>query len=187
MFTHMIRVHFLLTVPLAAMLLICRPGIAAADVFDNLQAEPVSQFDFGIKRLRSAALQTSIRLSPPTDPRPQSQVYFDTEKRQIHLDYTIAAPGGKATLEACWERRGAAIKEAFYIGATAYSVPISLKQRVMRRFGAMFTREPVEKANAAQAMGERLSESTFVKMSLTVPGSETPIVCESQLNELKIK
>jgi hypothetical protein len=169
----------------SAFMLDCRPAIG--DVFDNLQAEPVTQFDFGIKRLRSAALQTSARLSPPTDSRPQSQVYFDVEKRQIHINYTLAAPGGIATLDTCWERRGSAIKELFFVGATTYPVPISLKQRVLRRFGAMFIREPVEKANAAQAMGERLAESTFIKMSLTVPGSDTPIMCESLLNDLKIK
>jgi len=160
---------------------------AAADVFDSLQTEPVTMLDFGIKRLRSAALQTSLRLAPPSDPKPQSQVFFDPEKREIRLHYTIATNQGGVSLATCWERRIAAIREVFFIGSTQYAVPISNEQRVMRRLGAMFMREPVEIANAAQAMGERLSESTFVRMTIAVPGGAQPLVCEGRVSDLRTK
>ncbi len=158
---------------------------ATADVFDNLMAEPVTMLDFGIKRLRSAALQTSLRLAAPSDPKPQSQVYFDPAKREIRLNYVLAMRQGGVSMATCWERRLTAIREVFYIGSTTYAMPISTEQRVMRRLGAMFTREPVGQSNAAQAMGERLAESTFVRMSIAVPNVGEPIVCEGRVSDLR--
>lgn len=174
---------------LSCALTVLIPGVpkATADVFDNLMAEPVTMLDFGIKRLRSAALQTSLRLAAPSDPKPQSQVFFDQAKREIWLNYVLAMRQEGVSMATCWERRLTAIREVFFIGATNYAVPISTEQRVMRRLGAMFTREPIEKANAAQAMGERLAESTYVRMSIAVPSAGDPIVCEGRVNDLRTK
>lgn len=179
--------HVLASLALCAAGLFAAGDSRAADVFNNLQAEPVTMLDFGIKRLRSAALQTSLRLAPPSDPRPQTQVYFDTEKRTIHLNYVIATRQEGVSLATCWERRSTAIRELFYIGATSYAVPISLEQRIIHRLGAMFVREPAERANGAQAMGERLAESTHVKMTIAQPGSAEPIVCEGRVTDLRPK
>lgn len=177
------------TVPafiLAAGVLLHHPA-AAQDVFDNLQAEPVTMLDFGIKRLRSAALQTSLRLAPPSDPKAQSQVHFDPVKREIRLNYVLAMRQDGVSLATCWERRAAAIREVFFVGGTSYSAPLSVEQRIKNRLGAMFTREPVDRANAQQAMGERLAESTFVTMSIAVPGGAEPITCEGRVAELRLK
>ncbi|MEQ8320257.1 MAG: hypothetical protein RH946_08345 [Rhodospirillales bacterium] len=183
------RIRTLHVLMFSCALTILNPGVpkATADVFDNLMAEPVTMLDFGIKRLRSAALQTSLRLVAPSDPKPQSQVFFDQEKREIRLNYVLAMRQEGISMTTCWERRLTAIREVFYIGSTSYAVPISAEQRVMRRLGAMFTREPIEKTNAAQAMGERLAESTFVRMSIAVPSAGDPIVCEGRVSDLRTK
>jgi len=183
MFKGICRAFIILALPTALL----STAADAEDVFDHLQAEPVTMLDFGIKRLRSAALQTSLRLAPPSDPKPQSQVFFDPAARQIRLHYIIATRQESVSAATCWERRIAAIREVFFIGGTAYAAPVSLEQRIIRRLGAMFTKEPADQANAVQAMGERLAESTYVKLTIALPGSTPPIDCEGRVTDIKPK
>ena len=61
------------------------PPARAADVFDRLQNEPVTMFDFGIKRLRTIVLQAARKIVLSSDPVPQSSVAFDSEKREIRI------------------------------------------------------------------------------------------------------
>lgn len=159
----------------------------AQDVFDRLQSEQMSIFDYGVKRLRSAALQILPKLQQQGDPRPQSEVSFIPDKREIRVSFFLPSQIEAITPAMCWQRRNQAIRELFFIGSTNYPVPISNEQRVMRRLGAMFTKEPIEVGNTTQATGERLSESTIVRAVIPNPGTTQPIVCEARVSDLRLK
>ena len=160
---------------------------AAQNVFDRLQSEQMSIFDYGIKRLRSAALQVLPKLQQLGDPKPQSEVSFTPDKREIRITFFLPTQIEAITPEMCWQRRAQAIRELFFIGSTNYPVPISNEQRVMRRLGAMFTKEPIEIGNTTQATGERLSESAVVRAVMPNPGTTQPIVCEARVSDLRLK
>jgi len=176
-------------VPLALGAAICSVPVKALaqDVFDRLQSESLSMLDYGVKRLRSAALQTIVKLQQEGDLRPQSQVFYDPDKREIHVQYVLPTRTEGITPEICRERRAMAIRELFFIGGTSYSGTVSPEQRVLRRLGAMFTKEPIEIGIAVQATGERLSDSTFVKMTIPTPGNAKPVVCNGRVNDLRLK
>ena len=106
------------------------PPARAADVFDRLQNEPVTMFDFGIKRLRTIVLQAARKIVLSSDPVPQSSVAFDSEKREIRIGYIIRSSAPVLGMATCQERRALAIKEVFNVGLTAYSGQVSEQQRV---------------------------------------------------------
>lgn len=130
------------------------PPAQAQDVFDRLQGETMSVFDYGIKRLRSVAIQVLPKLQGQGNPRPQSEVSFDPETRHILVNFFVPMKAGNVSQGTCWERRALAIRELFFIGATPYTIPVSNEQRIIRRLGAMFTKEPIDFGNVVQATGE---------------------------------
>ncbi len=159
----------------------------AQDVFDRLQGETMSIFDYGIKRLRSVAIQVLPKLQGQGDPMPQSEVSFDPDVRQIRVNFFVPMNAGNVPPSTCWERRATAIRALFFIGTTPYTVPVSNEQRIVRRLGAMFTKEPIDFGNVVQATGERLSELTRVRMTIPMSGSTTPLVCESRVADLRTR
>lgn len=159
----------------------------AQDVFDRLQGEQMSILDYGIKRLRSAALQILPQLQFDAALRPQSEVFFDPDKRLIHINFILPTKQPNITQTACWEQRATAIRNLFYIGGTSYLVPLSNEQRVIRRLGAMFTKEPVQIGNTVQATGERLSELTRLRVTIPIPGNTTPLFCEAGVAQIRPK
>lgn len=159
----------------------------AQDVYDRLQSDTMSIFDYGIKRLRSIAIQVLPKLRGQGDPRPQSEVSFDPEARQIRINFFVPMNAGNVSQATCWERRALAIRELFFIGATPYTVPVSNEQRIVRRLGAMFTKEPIDFGNVVQATGERLSELTRVRMTIPLSGGTAPLVCESRVADLRAR
>lgn len=172
----------LISLLIIAPMLFVSNATSAQDVFDNLANEPVTMLDAGIKRIRSAALETTRRLTPTLAARPQTSVLFDKETRNIRVQFTVQPKEPILTEAACRQLRATFIKEMFLIGSTSYVVPLSDEQKVMRRLGAMFTREPHDKANTPQAMGERLAESTIVQLSMRQPGEEKPVICAGKIN-----
>jgi len=173
-------VVFILLVTMAA-----PTPVVADDIFDRLKTEPVTMLDFGLKRLRSAALQAARKLAQPSDPAPQIRVAFDSEKREIQIQFFIYTGSEHFNDAACLQKRQFAIKETFLIGSTAYVVPLSDSQKMIRRLGAMFTHEPAESPTAVRAMGERLAQSTYFKVTLKSANNATPIVCGRYLNDVR--
>ena len=156
------------------------------DLFNRLQKEPVTLFDLGIKRLRSWALNAAERLAPPSDPKTQYRVFFDTENRRLVVRFEIGTLSREVTQAACWERRVAAIKETFAIGRTRYTVPISDEERVRRKLGVMFASEPASDRTVI-ALGQRLSELTIVEVVLRGPGPTASVSCSASAADLKLK
>ena len=159
------------------------PPARAADVFDRLQNEPVTMFDFGIKRLRTIVLQAARKIVLSSDPVPQSSVAFDSEKREIRIGYIIRSSAPVLGMATCQERRALAIKEVFNVGLTAYSGQVSEQQRVILRLGRMFTREPAENRDSVLAKGERLADSTDFKISMSGKDGGPPVICGGRLSE----
>lgn len=160
-------------------------SMAAEDVFDRLKTEPVTMLDFGLKRLRSAALQAARKLAQPSDPIPQTRVAFDAENREIQIHFFVVTPIENLTSATCLQKRHTALMEIFLIGSTAYVVPLSDTQRVIRRLGAMFTHEPAVSPTAERAMGERIAQSTHLKVTLSNTKNSTPIVCGGRLGDAR--
>ncbi len=156
----------------------------AEDVFDRLQNEPVTMFDFGIKRLRTSALQAARKIVLSSDPVPQSSVEFDSVKREIRIAFVIRSNAPILGAATCRERRALAIKEVFNVGLTSYSGQVSEQQRVILRLGRMFTREPAENRDSVQAMGERLAESTHFQVTMIGKDGAEPVVCAGRLSDV---
>lgn len=157
----------------------------ADDVFDRLKSEPVTMLDFGLKRLRSAALQASRKLAQPPDHAPQSRVVFDVDKREIQIQFFVKSATEHFTDAMCLQKREIALRETFMIGSTAYVVPLSDAQRIIRRLGVLFTHEPAESPKAVRAMGERIAQSTFLKVTLNSAKNAAPIVCGGYLHDVR--
>ncbi|NQU55626.1 MAG: hypothetical protein HQ513_00225 [Rhodospirillales bacterium] len=156
------------------------------DVFDRLQKEPVTLFDLGIKRLRSSARIAADRLSPPSDPKVKFRVFFDQENRRLVVRFEVGTFSRDVSQAACWERRVAAIKETFAIGRTRYTVTISVEERIRRKLGVMFSREPSTDKNMI-ALGQRLAELTIVEVILRGTGPKVSVSCSALSAELKPK
>ena len=161
-----------------------RPA-TAEDVFDRLQNESVSVMDFGIKRLRSSAIDATRRLATPSDTTPQASVLFDTEKRAFNIQFILRTSAEPLTMTACQERRIKAIKEIFMVDATAYAAPVSTAQKIVLRLGRIFTREPIAPGESIQAMGERLAQSTNLKLTLTGADAQKAISCDGRVTDLR--
>ena len=159
------------------------PPAIADDVFDRLQNEPVTMFDFGIKRLRTTVLQAARKIVLSSDPVPQSSVEFDSDKREIRIGFIIRSSAPVLGMATCQERRALAIKEVFNVGLTSYTGQVSEQQRVILRLGRMFTREPAENRDSVLAMGERLAESTHFKITLIGKDGGPPVICSGRLSE----
>ncbi len=163
--------------------LFAAPPAMAADVFDRLQNEPVTMFDFGIKRLRTIVLQAGRKIVLSSDPVPQSLVEFDSDKREIRIGFIIRSSAPVLGMATCQERRALAIKEVFNVGLTSYSGQVSDQQRVILRLGRMFTREPAENRDSVLAMGERLADSTQFKITMIGKDGGAPVICGGRLSE----
>ncbi len=159
--------------------------LAADDVFDRLKTDPVTMLDFGLKQLRSAARQAARKLVQPPDTTPQTRVAFDAEKREIQIQFFINSQTEQFTEASCFQKRQIALRETFLIGSTAYVLPLSDNQRIIRRLGVIFTHEPAESPTAVRAMGERIAQSTYLKITLNGAKITTPIVCGGFLNEAR--
>ena len=138
--------------------------------------------DFGLKRLRSAALQAAHKLAQPSDPNPQTHVAFDAENREIQIQFFVVTPIENLTSTVCLQKRQTALMETFLIGSTAYVVQLSDTQRVIRRLGAMFTHEPADSPTAVRAMGERIAH---FKVTLRSTQNPAPIVCGGRLYDFR--
>jgi hypothetical protein len=158
---------------------------SAADVFDRLSAEPVTVLDFGIKRLRSMAQLATKRIVLSSEPTAQTNVDFDKEKRELRIVFGVRVNADAHNMGTCAERRRLAIREVFLIDTTNYSVPVSTEQRVIFRLGRMFTKEPADQRDSIQAMGERMSESTFLQINVFDSAGNNPITCGGRVTNLK--
>ena len=111
---------------------------------------------------------------------------FESSKRAIDIEFFIVSRGAVGDPATCRQRRVVAIKEMLSIGATAYAAQLSSEQRVVRRIGSMFVREGAEIKEQAQAMGERLSQSINVKVTMTSDPPTATVDCSGLLNDLRL-
>lgn len=171
---------------LLAMMISATPSATRSeDVFDRLQNQPVTMLDFGIKRLRSMAQQATKRIVLSSEPMAQTNVDFDTAKREIKILFVVRTTPEYLNKGGCQTRRRTAINELFLIGTANYVVPVSEEKRVALRLGRMFTREPLEAQDSLQAMGERMSESVIVQVNMYDTNGNNPVSCTGRVTDLK--
>jgi hypothetical protein len=157
------------------------------DPFDRLSSTPVTLLDAGIKRVRAGARLGARRLTPATGPQAQFRVFFDRELRRLEIRFAVGAAPENLNERYCWARRAVAIRETFSVGATSYALSLSDEERVKRRLGSLFSREPDSTEREKIALGQRLAESTFVELRLSNPASETPVICRAVVYRLDWK
>jgi len=149
------------------------PGNPAAadepEVIKRLRGEKVSVFDAGMKRLRQAALTASGRLSSAAQPGPRVGVRYDDKTGIIEIEFLFTDPNGNAVVyskDRCMEMHKTAIRETFNIGRTIYAVPLTFEERVRRRLGLLFSHEPIQNVKEVVALGQRLSQLTFLRVEI---------------------
>lgn len=180
------------TVLAAALLLAAIAGFAAlpaaaqtGDLFDSLAARPVTLLDAGIKRVRAGAQTAATRLTTAVGPPAQFRVTFDSTLRRLDVRFDVTVAPEKANEAFCWARRGIAIREMFSIGAIRYTLKLSDEERVRRRLGVMFSREPETTEREIVSLGQRLADLTYVELNLLTPTSETPVTCRAVVHRLE--
>ncbi|HBC06100.1 MAG TPA: hypothetical protein DC046_00775 [Rhodospirillaceae bacterium] len=155
------------------------------DLFEGLAAQPVTLMDAGIKRMRAGAQTAAARLTTAVGPPAQYRVTFDNALRHLNVRFDVTVAPDKTSEGFCWARRGIAIREMFGVGAIRYSLKLSDEERVRRRLGVMFSREPEATEREIVALGQRLAESTYVELNLLTPASETPMTCRAVVHRLE--
>ena len=149
------------------------------DPFERLSSQPVTLLDAGIKRVRANARLGARRLTPATGPQAQFRVFFDRELRRLEIRFAVETAPENLNERYCWARRAGAIRETFSVGATSYALSLSDEERVKRRLGSLFSREPDTTEREMIALGQRLADSTFVELRLRNPASEMPVTCRA--------
>lgn len=168
--------------------LLCLSGGPASaqqgDLFDHLATQPVTLLDAGIKRIRAGAQSAAKRLTTSAGPPSQYRVFFDRSLRQLEVRFDVTVDVDKANERFCWARRGIAIREMFGVGTVRHALALSDEERVRRRLGTMFTREPDTSERDVVALGQRMADSTFVELNLVSPKVETPVTCRAVVHRL---
>ena len=157
----------------------------AGDLFDGLAAQPVTLMDAGIKRVRAGAQTAAARLTTAVGPPAQYRVTFDNALRRLNVRFDVTVAPDKVNEGFCWARRGIAIREMFGVGAIRYSLKLSDEERVKRRLGVMFSREPETTEREIVALGQRLAESTYVELNLLTPASDASTACRAVVHRLE--
>ena len=177
-----------LALPLLVLSIFAFPSTAEAqsgDVFDTLANRPVTLLDAGIKRVRAGAQAAARRLTPAAGPPAQYRVKFDQTHRRLEVRFEVTLAADKMTEPFCWARRGVAIREMFGVNSIRYAVKLSDEERVRRRLGVMFSREPEATDKDTIALGQILADLTFVELNLISPASETPVTCRAVVHRLE--
>lgn len=155
------------------------------DLFDALAAQPVTLLDAGIKRARAGAQAAARRLTPAAGPPAQYRVWFDRNQRRLEIRFDVTVGADKINEPFCWARRAIAIREAFGIGTVRHTLKLTDEERIRRRLGVMFSREPDTTEREFVALGQRLAELTFVELNLVSPASESPVTCRAVVHRLE--
>lgn len=155
------------------------------DLFEHLATQPVTLLDAGIKRVRAGAQSAANRLTPAAGPAAQYRVVFERNLRRLEIRFDVTVAAEKANEQFCWARRAVAIREMFGVGAIRYTLKLSDEERVRRRLGVMFSREPDTVERDIVSLGQRLADLTFVELNLVSPASESPVTCRAVVHRLE--
>jgi len=137
---------------------------AAPPVIERLSKEPTTLFDSGMKRLRLFALEAANRIAPKSAPVLATRVWYKADTGTIEIRYVFRAPTDTPSTKQCQSLHTQAVNEVFSVETLSYSVNISPRERVVRRLGLIFAHEPMESGKEAIAVGERLSEITYLEI-----------------------
>jgi len=154
------------------------------EVIKRLRGEKVTIFDAGMKRLRQAALTASGRLSSVAQAGPKVGVRYDDKTGIIEIEFRYTDPSGNPaiyTKARCAEMQKAAITETFNISRTFYTIPITFDERVRRRLGLLFSHEPIQSVKEVVALGQRLSELTFLLVEIVSPKNIRIAFCRDRI------
>lgn len=165
--------------------LLAGPAPATAtepEVILRLQKEFPTRFDLGMSRLRRAAIDAAPRLAAGSPFDPLVRVWYDPKVGTIEIRFRFEGLAGDAlTMERCGEMRKTAIRETFRVGRTFYAQPMSFDERVRRRLGSQFAREPVNGAKEVIALGQRLAELTYLGVALVDGAGGRTITCRARV------
>jgi len=156
------------------------------EVIQRLNAESMTLYDFGMKRLRQSALAAVPRLGPVGASQAAVRVWYDAAKGTIEILFRVPATAGGitgVTVEKCRAQQRAAVRATFGVGRIAYTLAISDAEQVRRRLGAMFAHEPVENAKEMIALGQRLATLTYLSVAILGDVASPPVTCRSPVTE----
>jgi len=157
-------------------------------IMTYLQQEPVTLYDLGMKRLRSAALDTIAKMTTKPGMEPLTLVRYDHAAGLIEITYNlkVEAPGGIEQLrQRCVDDRKSIILKMFRIGLTDFASLLSIPERIRRRIGAQFTHEPIASTKEALSLSEHLGQVTYTTLTLTnVADPNISVSCRALTTDL---
>jgi len=157
-------------------------------IITYLQKEPVTLFDLGMKRLRSAALDTVAKMTPKPGMEPLTSVRYDHATGLIEITYNlkVEATGGIEQLrQRCVEDRMSIILKMFRVGLTDFTSLLSVTERIQRRIGAQFTHEPIASTKEALSLSEHLGQIAYTTLTLTnVADPNISVSCRALTTDL---
>jgi len=133
-------------------------------IIERLSKEPTTLFDSGMKRLRLFALEAATRIAPKSAPVVTTRVWYKADIGSVEIRYVFRAPTDTPSGKQCQALHAQAVSEVFSVETLAYLVNISPRERIIRRLGLIFGHEPLESGKEVVAVGERLSEITFLEI-----------------------
>jgi hypothetical protein len=150
-------------------------------VIERLSKEPTTLFDSGMKRLRLFALEAATRIAPRSSPVLTTRVWYKADTGTIEIRYVFRTPTDTPSTKQCQALHVQAVNEVFSVETLSYSANISPREGVIRRLGLIFAHEPIESGNEAIAVGERLSEITFLEIVYIDAQGEVTQSCRSDV------
>lgn len=145
-----------------------------------LQSEPATLFDQGMKRLRSAALNTAARLIDKSNIHITSSVSYKHEEGNIEIQFNLKdkVAGNPENLHKnCLQSRKNLIFKMFSIGPTEFSSQTPVNERISRRIGVQFAHEPVESSQSVLSMARQLETLTYVTVNLAADDPSFNVTC----------
>ncbi len=155
-----------------------------------LQKEPVTLFDLGMKRLRSAVLDTVSKMTTRPGMQPTASITYNHNSGLIEILFNLkmdTIENMEALRQQCLIRRKATILKLFQIGQTSYASQLSMTERIQRRIGRQFVHEAADSAKNTLIIGDQLGQLIYVTVSITTTDTAAiSVSCRALTTDLLI-
>lgn len=155
-----------------------------------LQKEPTTLFDIGMKRLRSAVLDTVGKMTARPGMQPTASITYNHNAGLIEILFNLkteATENMEVLRQQCLTKRKATILKMFQIGQTNYASQLSVTERIQRRIGRQFAHEAIDSAKNTLTIGDHLGQLTYFTVTLTTTDAAAiSISCRALATDLLI-
>ncbi len=156
-----------------------------------LQKESTTLFDVGMKRLRTAALDTVSKMVAKPGQQPTTSVKYQHDAGIIDILFNLQTENADnmETLRLqCVDKRRSTLLRMFRVGLTDYTSQLSISERLRRRIGNQFAHEPISSVKEVLSLGEQLGLITYFTVTLTtMTDPAISATCRALATDLMVK